>query len=85
MPEGGAGTVVVGTRAWGVAPATAVAASGRLVSLLCHSATEADSLDRDRVSPRHPSLPLPGALRPTADRAIVRDADVVVMVVPARS
>ena len=81
----GGETVVVGSGAWGVAIASSVAAGGRRVSLLCRTVAEADALVRAGESPRHVGCMLPRTLAPTGQRSIVRDADVVVLAVPAQS
>jgi glycerol-3-phosphate dehydrogenase (NAD(P)+) len=68
-----------------VAIAGAVATRGQRVWLLCRTVSEADALVRDEYSPRHPEIRLPSALVPTADRNILRDAEVVILAVPAQS
>jgi glycerol-3-phosphate dehydrogenase (NAD(P)+) len=77
---------VLGAGAWGVALAN-VAAQGRAhVPLWAHDAGHAAALAAARENRRHlPGLPLAQAVAPTSDLACLRDASIVLAVVPAQA
>jgi glycerol-3-phosphate dehydrogenase (NAD(P)+) len=77
---------VLGAGAWGVALAN-IAAQGRAcVPLWAHDPAHAEALRRDRENKRHlPGLPLAGAVAPTSDLGCIRDAPIVLAVVPAQA
>jgi len=77
---------VLGAGAWGVALAN-IAAQGRArVAIWARDSAHADALARDRENRRHlPGLPLANAVAPTADLSCIRDARIVLAVVPAQA
>lgn len=77
---------VLGAGAWGVALAN-VAAQGRVrVPLWARDGDHAAALTRDRENRRHlPGLPLASAVAPTSDLSCIRDASIVLAVVPAQA
>ncbi|WP_457796572.1 NAD(P)H-dependent glycerol-3-phosphate dehydrogenase [Methylocystis sp. S23] len=77
---------VLGAGAWGVALAN-VAAQGRArVPLWAHEPAHAAALAGDRENKRHlPGLPIASAVAPTSDLACIRDARIVLAVVPAQA
>ncbi|HEX5589708.1 MAG TPA: NAD(P)H-dependent glycerol-3-phosphate dehydrogenase [Candidatus Limnocylindrales bacterium] len=77
------GVAVVGSGAWGTTLAILVARS-EPVTLLCHSPETAARLQAERRNERRlPGVPLPDDLRPTADPAELRGADLVIVAVPS--
>jgi glycerol-3-phosphate dehydrogenase (NAD(P)+) len=81
-----ASVTVLGAGAWGVALAN-VAAQGRdRVALWSRDPGHADALARDRENRKHlPGLPLAPSVAPTADVSALRDAEIVLGVVPAQA
>ncbi|HET9436260.1 MAG TPA: NAD(P)H-dependent glycerol-3-phosphate dehydrogenase [Candidatus Limnocylindrales bacterium] len=74
---------VVGSGAWGTTLAILVARS-EPVTLLCHSPETAARLRAERRNERRlPGVPLPDDVRPTADPAELRGADLVIVAVPS--
>ena len=87
------GLAVVGTGSWGVTLAVLAArnAAGGVdegqggALLLARTAEEADSLRQAGCSPRLPGVAFPPRLTVTADASALRQASVVLFVVPAQS
>ena len=76
---------VVGAGAFGTALAIVQAARGP-VTLLARSADHAEAMRRTRENAqRLPGVPLPEAVRPTADSAALADARIVLFAVPTQS
>ncbi|WP_442753590.1 NAD(P)H-dependent glycerol-3-phosphate dehydrogenase [Methylocystis sp. JAN1] len=77
---------VLGAGAWGVALAN-VAGQGRArVALWAHDPAHAAALAKDRENKRHlPGLPLAAAVAPTSDLSCIKDARIVLAVVPAQA
>ncbi len=76
--------VVVGATAWGTTLAALLARGGREVALWARSDDEASTLDRDRENRRRrPGLRFPDSLVVTADDAVLSEASLVVLAVPA--
>lgn len=77
---------VLGAGAWGVALANVAAQGRERVALWAHSPAHAEALARDRENRRHlPGLPLAAAVAPTADLDCVREAQIILAVVPAQA
>ncbi|GMU41763.1 MAG: glycerol-3-phosphate dehydrogenase [NAD(P)+] [Chloroflexota bacterium] len=78
--------VVVGATAWGTTLAVHLARNGAPATLLCRDALEAETLDEARQHRRRlPGIAFPDALRLSGDPEVLRDADLVCLVVPSRS
>jgi glycerol-3-phosphate dehydrogenase (NAD(P)+) len=78
--------MVLGAGAWGVALANVAAFERDHVALWGHDPEHVAALARDRENRRHlPGLPLAGAVAPTADLAELKDAEIVLGVVPAQA
>jgi glycerol-3-phosphate dehydrogenase (NAD(P)+) len=77
---------VLGAGAWGVALANVAAQNAGRVALWARDPEHAAALARDRENKRHlPGLPLARAVAPTSDLANVRQARIVIAVVPAQA
>ncbi|MFL5778530.1 MAG: NAD(P)H-dependent glycerol-3-phosphate dehydrogenase [Chloroflexota bacterium] len=75
---------VVGAGAWGTTLALVLGRS-EPVTLVCHDASVAAAIARDRRNEKRlPGIDLPEAIRPTADAASIRSADLVLFAVPSR-
>ncbi len=80
-------TAVIGAGSWGTALAVLLAEKGCAVSLWAHRPEHAERLQRERENVVYlPGIPLPENLVISADiDAVLRDASVVVMVVPSHA
>ncbi|PPD42486.1 MAG: glycerol-3-phosphate dehydrogenase [Methylocystis sp.] len=77
---------VLGAGAWGTALANVAAQGRERVPLWGHDAAHAAALAQDRENKRHlAGLPLPAAVAPTSDLSCMRDARIVLAVVPAQA
>ncbi len=78
---------VLGAGSWGTALASLIARHGHPTTLWGRDAAVAEAIDRRHENPRYlPGIPLPEALRATTDLALaVRDADLVLVVVPSHA
>ncbi len=77
---------VLGAGAWGVALANVSAQGRETTPLWAHDPGHVAALARDRENRRHlPGLPLAAAVAPTSDLSCVRDACIVLAVVPAQA
>lgn len=78
---------VLGAGSWGTALASLIARHGHPTILWGRDAAVAEAIDRRHENPHYlPGIPLPGALRATTDLALaVRDADLVLVVVPSHA
>src|SRR6056297_1477175 len=77
---------VIGAGAWGTALALVAARAGREVVLWGRDAVRAAETARNRESRRYlPGVPLPEAVRPTADARDLNQAEVALLVVPAQT
>lgn len=78
--------VVVGAGSWGTALAVWLAEQGSAVTLWGHNARHVDDLRRDRANTAYlPEVQLPPEVRPTADLADLRGADLALLVTPSRA
>jgi glycerol-3-phosphate dehydrogenase (NAD(P)+) len=81
-----ASVMVLGAGAWGVALANVAAFERDHVALWGHDPEHVAALARDRENRRHlPGLPLAAAVAPTSDLSELRDAEIVLGVVPAQA
>lgn len=77
---------VLGAGAWGTALANVAAQGRERVALWAHDPAHAEALARERENRRHlPGLPLASAVAPTSQLACIRDAAIVLAVVPAQA
>ncbi|MGJ4730881.1 NAD(P)H-dependent glycerol-3-phosphate dehydrogenase [Luteimonas sp. SDU101] len=78
---------VLGAGSWGTALASLIARHGHPTILWGRDAAVAEAIDRRHENPRYlPGIPLPAPLRATTDLAVaVRDADLVLVVVPSHA
>lgn len=77
---------VLGAGAWGTALANSAARPGRDVSLWMRDAQQARDMAASRENARRlPGVTLSPGVSPTADLAVVRDAQIVLAVVPAQA
>lgn len=76
---------VFGAGAWGTALALVAARAGHDVDLVGRSLDRAREADRSRRSPALPEAELPAGVRTSADPALVADADLVLVCVPAQA
>lgn len=77
---------VLGAGAWGVALANVAAQGRERAPLWARDPAHAESLARHRENRRHlPGLPLAAAVAPTPDLSCVREAQIVLAVVPAQA
>lgn len=77
---------VMGAGAWGTALANVAAQGRESVPLWAHDSAHAAALAQDRENRRHlAGLPLAAAVAPTSDLACLRDARIVLAVVPAQA
>jgi glycerol-3-phosphate dehydrogenase (NAD(P)+) len=77
---------VVGAGAWGTALALAALRAGRATTLWGRDRAQIEAMRATRENARYlPGVALPPALRLTSDPADLRDADFVLLVVPAQS
>lgn len=76
---------VMGAGAFGSTLATLADRAGQSAILWSHSEAEAVMINRHRVVPRLPDLPLSPRLGVTADLAAARDADLLIIATPAQA
>ena len=78
---------VLGAGSWGTALASLIARHGHPTILWGRDAAVAEAIDRRHENPRYlPGIPLPASLRATTDlAAAVREADLVLVVVPSHA
>ena len=77
---------IIGTGAWGTALAISGASTGTDVVLIARDATSAAKIQADRENAhRLPGITLPTNLQVTADWAALREASLILLVVPAQT
>lgn len=77
--------VIVGGGAWGTALACIATRAGRRTSLLCRDGEVADTLNARACNPRYlPDITLQDRFAATTDPAILREAGIVVLAIPAQ-
>jgi glycerol-3-phosphate dehydrogenase (NAD(P)+) len=78
--------MALGAGAWGTALANVAASGGDRVALWGHDPAHVAALARDRENRRHlPGLPMAPTVAPTGDLAELKDAEIVLGVVPAQA
>ena len=79
-------TAIIGSGSWGTALAVLAAQKAERVTLWGRDAATAEEINERRENPRYlAGIPLPDHVVASADLADVRDAGLVVLVVPTRS
>ncbi|NWG24534.1 MAG: NAD(P)-dependent glycerol-3-phosphate dehydrogenase [Pseudorhodoplanes sp.] len=76
---------VVGAGSWGTALACAAARAGRSVTLVARTPEAADIIRNSREAPRLPGHRIPKEIAVAGEIGAVKDADAILLVVPAQS
>jgi glycerol-3-phosphate dehydrogenase (NAD(P)+) len=75
---------VIGAGAWGTALACVAARAGRDIALYARDGESAARIAESRVNPKLPDVPLPSAIRISAELAAAARADIVLIATPAQ-
>ncbi len=85
MTRGFGKVAVLGAGAWGTALANLAAHEGKSVALWARDSAQAAAMATERVNAKHlPEIPLAASLKPTADLAVIADADLILAAIPAQ-